>query len=273
MVINIDPEEQKALNQEAEEINSRVTTPVAEEQAPEEVAQAEAEVATDVEPEVTETEGQGQKKGFQARVQELSAKAKAEAEARQQAEARAQSLEAKIAELTNPVGFQGTQSPTFNPQTPIVAEGEEITAAELNRRVAERDARNLQISRAQAELLVKQSEAVSRIKSESSEVIREYPELDPESENFNPELSEAVSEATEAYIRKNPYSASVKGFVAKLMKPYKGAVAKEVGKASENIAKQVSQAALRPTTIRKEEKSAADMSIEELEAKLGIVQS
>lgn len=271
-MINIDPEEQKALNQEAEEINSRVTTPVAEQNAPEEIRTDQAEVATEAETESVETEGQP-KKGFQARVQELSAKAKAEAEARQAAEARAQSLEARIAELTNPVGFQGGQPSTFNPQEPVVAEGEEITATELNRRIAERDSKLLQIADARSELRQKQSEAVNRIRTESNEVIREYPELDPSNEAFNPELSEAVSEATEAYIRKNPYSASVKGFVAKLMKPYKGAVAKEVGQARENIAKLVSQAALRPTTIRKEEKTANEKSIEELEAELGIVYS
>ena len=48
-------------------------------------------------------------------------------------------------------------------------------------------------------------------------------------------------------------------------------IATEVGQASENIAKQVSQAALRPTSVRKSEKTASELSIAELEAKLGVV--
>src|SRR5690606_19136586 len=115
--------------------------------------------------------------------------------------------------------------------------------------------------------------AVTRINSEASEIMREYPELNPDSDQFNRELSESITEAVEAQIRLNPYSASVKQIVGKLMKPLKGAVTKEVGKASDTMAKQVSQAALRPTSVRKGEKPAEEKTIAELEAELGIVQS
>jgi len=101
--------------------------------------------------------------------------------------------------------------------------------------------------------------------------VRTYSQLDPDSDNFDQELSDVITEATEAYVKANPYTASVKKFVAKLMKPYKGAVEKEVGQASEQIAKQASQAALRPTSVRKPEKSAAEKSIAELEDELGLV--
>jgi hypothetical protein len=57
------------------------------------------------------------------------------------------------------------------------------------------------------------------------------------------------------------------------MKPYLRAVNKEVGQATENIAKQVSESALRPTSIRKEEKATADKTVEELEQELGVVQA
>lgn len=161
----------------------------------------------------------------------------------------------------------------FNPQEPIVADGEEIDVAELNRRIATRDQRILQQASANANLMQKQSEAINRINSEASEMIRAYPELDPDHESFNKELSDTIAEAVEAHVRANPYTASVKQFTARLMKPYQGAVTKEVGKATENIARQVSQAALRPTSVRNTEKTASEKSIAELEQELGIVQS
>lgn len=237
-----------------------------EEDAPEEVVTEEAEVATEVEPEVTETEGEQPKKGSEARIRELNAKAKA-------AEQRAQSLEEKLAEITKPVGFQEQQVPQFNPQEPIVAPGEEIDAVELERRLQAREQRILAQADARSELRQKQSEAINRINSEASEVIHKYPQLNPESEQFDPELSDVITEAVEAYVKASPYTASVKQFTARLMKPYQGAVSREVGKATENIAKQVSQAAHRPTSIRKEEKTASEKSIAELEAELGFYNS
>jgi hypothetical protein len=57
------------------------------------------------------------------------------------------------------------------------------------------------------------------------------------------------------------------------MKPYKAAITREVGQATENIAKQVSETALRPTSVRKPEKAAGDKTLAELEQELGIVNS
>jgi len=55
-----------------------------------------------------------------------------------------------------------------------------------------------------------------------------------------------------------------------MMKPYLRSVTKEVGKVSENLAKQVSQAATRPTSVSTSGgKSNKDKSIKELEAELG----
>jgi hypothetical protein len=121
------------------------------------------------------------------------------------------------------------------------------------------------------EIKAKQSEAINRIKSESQEVIRDFPELDPDSESFNKDLSESISEATEAYVRQSPYSASVKGFVTKLMKPYRGAISKGVGEERETLARQVSTSALKPTSVKRTEKSADEKSIAELEQELGVV--
>lgn len=252
-------QEDLALNEQGEE-NSTTESPT-EEQTPGDIE--ESEPTGEEEPIETAEEP---KKGAQTRIRELNQKAKL-------AEERARSLEERLAEITNPVGFQGRQTSQFNPQEPIVQDGEEITVAELNRRIAAREQNLLSQADARAELRQKQSEAVNRINNEASEVVRNYPELDPESEDFNKELSDSITEATEAYIRQNPYSASVKQFVAKLMKPYKGAVTKEAGQVRETIAKQASQTALRPTSVKQTEKTAKDKSIAELEQELGVVHS
>lgn len=241
------------------------TTPVAEQQAVEEVEQTNEPSAEVSQEESTETTGEA-KKGLSNRVRELNAAKKA-------AEQRAQSLEEKLAELTRTPSPQGGYQPPYNPQAPLIAPGEEIDANELNRRMAEREQRILAQADGLSQLRARQSEAVNRINAEASEVTRKYPELDPDSDSFNKELSDTIAEATEAYIKNAPYTASVKQFVEKLMKPYKGAVDKQVGQATENIAKQVSQTALRPTSVHKPEKTAAEKSIAELEQELGVVHS
>lgn len=252
-----------ALNEPVEIENNLDTTPVAEQEQVGEVEQQSE--ASDQGP--TETTGENPKKGLESRVQELNAAKKA-------AEQKAASLEARVAELTR----QGEQQFDYNqtsfaPDKPIVEPGEELSVDELNRRVAERDQNNFRKTDALIQLRTKQSESLNRINNEANESIRSYPELDPESESFNQELSDTITEAVENAVKVNPYSTSVKAVVAKQMKLYKGAVAQEVGQATENIAKQVSQAALRPSSIRQPEKTANDKSIEELEAELGIVQS
>jgi len=57
------------------------------------------------------------------------------------------------------------------------------------------------------------------------------------------------------------------------MKPYKGAVTKAVGEQKEELAKQASQGAIKPTSVRKQDKSSKEKTIEELESELGVVQS
>lgn len=262
--------DQQALNQEAETENSASESPT-EEQTTEEVQEVteEAESTEEVETEAESAEtGDSSKKGYSNRVRELNARAK-------QAEAEAESLRERLAQLTGsdePRGYYNPQQLAQQFDEPLIQPGEEIDAGELDRRIKTRENRLLEIMEARNELRSRQTEAVNRINSEAQEVLKIYPELDPDNDSFNKELSDTVTEAVEAYVKNNPYSASVREFVGKLMKPYQRAITKEVGKAQETIAKQVSQAALRPTSVQSQEKSAADMSIDELEKKLGIVQ-
>lgn len=253
-------ENQLAAEEASEAIEGEVNSPE-ESQTTEQIPEETSEEASE------HVETEGEKKGYQSRVKELNQRAKL-------AEKRAQSLEEKLAELTNPtVGVTTPQVSQYSPLEPIVADGEEITVTELNRRVALRDQSLLHQASANSELRIKQGEAINRINSEAGNTVRKYPQLDPQSDQFDSELSDTITEATEAYVKSQPYSASVEKFVDKLMKPYTRAVAKEVGQATANIAKQVTEAALRPNSIRKQEKSAREKSIAELEQELGIVQS
>lgn len=258
---------QEALNEIAEVENSEVASPAIEQEATEDVEEVTESVDEESieETESNETEGVN-KKGYSNRVRELNERAK-------RAEAEAESLSAKLAELTNSssndVGYDSTQLQ----DDPIVSEGEEIDALELDRRLRAREQRILQRADALATLRGKQNDAINRINSEANKVMQKYPELNPDSDRFNKELSDAITEATEAHVRGAPYTASVINFVDKMMRPYKGAVSKEVGDMTKSIAKQVSEAALRPTSVHEKEKPAREKSIAELEAELGIVQA
>lgn len=244
------------MDEEKIDVNIGEITPDAastSNETPEEVQVPETEVATEAED--TQIDTGESKKGAEQRIRELNSQKKA-------AEARAQSLSERLAELTNPVGT-GVQNAPYVPQ---VQDGQEISAEQYQSDIT-------RTADALVEMKIKQNNAINRINNESSEVIRKYPQLDPDSSEFNPKLSNAITKATEAQVRANPYSASVKDIVDEMMEPYLGSINKEVGKVTENIARQVSETALRPTSIRKGEKTAAEKSIAELEAELGIVQS
>lgn len=232
---------------EQSEENTQIESPTIE-QTTEEVDSSE-EVQTQTED--TQTV-EAPKKGAQSRIKELVRERDAERE-------KSQSLAQKLEELIGGVSPEivESQAPQYEPGTEVTPEQYQ---QDLNK-----------TADSIVSLRIRQSEATNRIRNESLDAVRKYPELDPDSPNFNKELSDSITEATEALVRSNPYSASVSKFVDKLMKPYKGAVSTEVGKATENIAKQVSQTALRPTNVSKPEKTASEKSIEELEQELGIV--
>lgn len=275
IILNNPKNENKALNEnEEQELD---TTPVSEEVATEEAVETpvEVELTEETKPEVKveETE-EVPKKGAAKRIRTLNSQKNEAVKKAEKAEVKAESLADKLAALTGSVEPRAEIPPT-QPQEdlgPIVKPGEEIDVNELDIRLRKRDANILRQAAAIAELKSKQGEAITRINSEAEDVVRKYPELDPKHESFNKELSETISEATDAYVSKSPYTASVSKFVDRLMKPYKGAVSKEVGKATKTIAKQVSGAALKPTSIRKGEKKASEKSIKQLEKDLGVVQ-
>jgi hypothetical protein len=246
-------DQEQALNVDTEG-NVLNPSPELENPKPEEVSEEKVEATAETQPKETETV-ESPKKGAEARIRELSAE-------KNQAKAEVKSLSDKLAELTGSVEPQVPQAP-YNPQ---VEPGQELTQEQYKQDV-------LKTADSMVNLRLKQSEAITRINKESDEAVRSYPQLDPHSPDFDEELSNTVTEATEAIVKANPYTASVKKFVDKLMKPYQRSVTKEIGKETENIARQVSESALRPTSIQKTEKKFEELSIEEMEKQLGIVQS
>lgn len=194
------------------------------------------------------------KKDANYRIRELNGEAKT-------AKAEAASLRKKIEELT--AVSQPQQSWEQLNQPFKTDDNGQVDAAEFEKNVLAKAA-------AIAELKMAQSQHVARVNSEAEKVIEEYSVLNPESDSYDSELSESVTEAALAYVKQNP-TASLKKFVDGLMKPYTRAISKQVGGMQEQLTKQVAETAIRPSSAPKSEKNIAEMSMKEMEQKLGIV--
>lgn len=215
------------------------------------------EQTAEVETDATEETPEVPKKGAQSRIRELNAQV--------------HSLSDKVAELTQ-VGNQG-QYPQYTPPVnrPLVGDDESIDARELERRMQEREQMIIQRADAMADLRTRQSLAIERINRETEESVAKHPELDPKSELFDKDLSDTIYEAVEAKVKADP-SASVKSFVDRQMNLYKRGVSKETEQIDKTVAKQASQGAIKPSQNKPVEKQFQDLSIEEMEARLGKVE-
>lgn len=194
------------------------------------------------------------KKGAQYRIQELNEKAKA-------AEAKADSLAKQIEELT--ASSQPQQSwDQLNQPLPTDDNGQ-VDAVEFEKRI-------LAKASAIAELQNARAQHVARVNQEASKVMEEYSVLNPDSEGYDKDLSQSIAEASLAFVKQNP-TASLKKFVDGLMKPYAKAISKQAGEMQEIITKQAAETARRPGSAPKSEKRFEELSLKEMEEKLGIV--
>jgi len=256
----------QVLNEIPEPVTEEVESPTTEtndiEVQQEETPASESESEETIEQPTKEVD-QLPKKGAESRIRELNSNLKKE-------RAEKESLARKIQELTGSVEPQGYQPNGYDPNVPLIAPGEEVTQEELQRRVAQRDQWLLQQANNMARFEIAKKETLDRVNRESEESIKAYPQLDPDSDSFDDELSESISQATLAYVRTNP-TGSVKKFVDGLMKPYMRSLDKSVASQQTEIAKQASQTAMRPNSVPSTDKKVEDMSTEELEKKLGVV--
>lgn len=237
--------EEMAVNQTNTEESVVDTTPVVEEQTAEDTSVESSEPASPQEETVVETD-QKPKKGASARIGELVGEVK--------------SLKQRLQEATGNGAIPAQQ---LQPQIDLDSE---VTPDQYRQHI-------MQQADSIVQLRIKQSEALNRVDSESQQVMRDYPQLDPDSDSFDKELSEAISDAIEAKVRLNPYSTSVKQFADRLMKPFTKAVSNGVAQEKETIIRQVSESALRPTNVRKQEKTFGELSIAEMESRLGVHQN
>jgi len=245
-------DEQKAENVDVEPNNVTESPPV-EPIAPEVKEETVQPEKTEQSTEEPITEGEPKKvSGATKRIQGLVADKK-------KLEADNKSLAEQLRELTS--GYQPQVEST--PQSQIQPDKE----------VSVEDYRTDVVKTADAlvQIRMNQQKIVDNINKEATEAIKFYPELDPDNkETFDRELSNTVAEATLAYVRSNP-TASVKKFVDKLMKPYKKSLEQRVGDDTEKVAKQVTEAALRPTNVKVKEKAFDELTLKEMEDKLGVV--
>lgn len=246
--------EVEALNPTAEEVISDSATPAEEPKATEEVEQVD-------QPEQEESGNSG--KGANQRIRELNKRAKT-------AEEKADTLQERLQKVTDAPRQEIPLSVTPAEFEPIVKDGEELTATELESRLQKREQRILQQAAQSSKFELQRQRIVDNIHRETNEVVGIYPQLDPDSDTFNKDVSTAITESTEAFIKANP-TGSVKKFVIKQMKPYKNSVDKEVASQTQNIVKQAAETAVRPTNINKGEKSFNKLSLQEMEEQLGVV--
>lgn len=258
----------QVLNEVPEPVTEQTESPTVEtndiEVQQEETPASESESEETIE-QPTEKVDQPSKKGAESRIRELNRKVKEERAAKE-------SLARKIQELTGSVEPQGFRPMNngYNPNEPLVAPGEEVTQEELQQRVAARDQWLLQQADNMARFREAQRETYNRINNESSEAEKAYPQLNPDSEEYDKELSNSIAEASLAFVKTNP-TGSLKKFVDGLMKPYLRSIDKSVASQQGEIAKQVSQTAMRPNQVVATEKKVEDMDLKELEKKLGVV--
>jgi len=259
----------QVLNEVAEPETVQTESPTVEENDTE--VQEEESVATETETEETveqptKEDDQPPKKGAESRIRELNSQVKQE-------RAEKESLARKIQELTGSVEPQGfvPNNNGYNPNTPLVAPGEEVTQEELQARVAKRDQWLLQQADNMARFREAQRDTYNRINNESIETEKAYPQLNPDSEQYDEELSNSIAEASLSFVKTNP-TGSLKKFVDGLMKPYQRSLDKSVASQQTEIAKQASQSAMRPNQVPSNtEKKVEDMDLREIEKKLGFV--
>ena len=272
----MDENENKALNQEAEAENSPATSPVEESNTAPEVDEqpAESEQASEDEVESKSTEGEGVKKrSAQGRIREL-------VKERDSERVKAANLSEEVKRLTDRFRYTPENLGGYPQQRsqaePEIEPGAELTLEEYKQSLQQQRQYGEQDALRKADYIVQlrmaQQENLNRINTEANEATNKYEVLNPKSDNFDPELSDAVTRTIGDYIRANP-TASVKKMVDRLMKPYVKSVTKAQANATESAAKQVSEAASRPTPAASQgtEKDINKMTWKEIEDQVGIV--
>lgn len=237
-------DEQKAVNDVpvADSTESPAVEPAAPETPPAEEEKTESEV--------TESK---EVKPVEKRIHKL-------VDERDREKAKAESLAKQVEELTAQISGQPQG---VYPQQPIVEPGAEVTPEQYKEDIVRQ-------AQAITQLEIQKERMINRVNQEAIESMRNHPELDPDSDVFDKELSDMVVESVKSQILSNP-NASPKKLINKIMQPYRKAIEQKVAATTETITKQVSESAARPTQVKVVEKPFDQLSEREMEEKLGSV--
>lgn len=244
--------EESPASEESKEVDADVAETNEELPPEQEGEEVESEPTGDEEAEAS-PEGKGRKTA-ESRIKELVAEKKQAEEKAADEEEKSSSLAEQVEKLT--ARRPEASMEDFNPQQ---EQQDEITYEELMRR-----------QQALIELNLARERNANRVNAEAADAIKAHPELDPDSDSFDKELSESISQATMAKLQADP-NVKVTDFVDRLMKPYKRSLEKQAEGQKEALAKQASKQAMRPSQVQEKEKPFSELSIEEMEEKLGTV--
>lgn len=248
-------EEQQAVNENLVADTEVVESPPTEQKTVQPTEEAKVEPAENAnETKVTEVKEEGQKvteKPVERRIHKL-------VEERNRERDEKESLAKQVEDLTTQLS--GGQAITQ--YQPTIEPGAEVTQDQYKEDVV-RTAQSI------AQLEVAKERLIEKINKEALESMSENPELNPQHELFDKELSDTITDSVRAQIQINP-NASVKTFVSRLMKPYRRSVEKKVAENQETIVRQASETAMRPSQVKTVEKSFSEFSEEEMEERLGV---
>lgn len=233
---------------QVEEPDTKVDQPSEESKTP---AEPEAEGAKEEKPEQKPAEAKKESPRLQKRVRDLSQ---------------------KLREARTP------QTPQFDPNNPPTAEipAGDYTPEQLSQMVNQKaDVLSELKTQSQIQALrseMEQERLLNNLARSVGSLEQAYPELNPDSDDFNPELTDAVGETIDEVFRANPY-VDVETVASKMISASRAAGTSKAKQVGEKVAEQASNAAVRSTTSSKvEDKKFEDLSVEEMEEKLGKVQ-
>jgi hypothetical protein len=237
------PEEPNLTENNDVELNNATESSIVETNTSEPDNAESNEVDQPTEEEANQEEGEKKETGASKRIQGLVRDKK-------QLQEKVEDLSTKLETFT-----QGLNN--YEPNTPNYGEGErDLTLDDL---------------RALTRMEIEKEKAINRINNEAKEAVSKYPQLDPKSDSFDPDLNDSVTTAVYHAVRGNP-TTSVTSLVDKLMKPFTKSVESAVASEKKELAKQAAESAMRPSShVDKTEKSVEDMSIEEIKEKYGVV--
>lgn len=251
----------QAENQEVAEESNVDTSPVVEEQTSEESQETEVQE--------TDSQGSQNQKESEAQAEETNESSQDTSERKPtRAERRIRQLRQELEQER-----QSNQQPSQfqQPQYPQVDPGAELTPEQYQQHVVQAADT---IASARVREQMEQYQAQSNLDKDIDTLPQLYPELDEESDSFDPVIYDRVVERfkREAYQngRLNPQAR-----LADVAKDYvevaRAAAERSNASIKKNIEKTVDESAVKPNATSRPEKSPSDMSIDEMEKKFGIV--